>query len=392
MAQLTLFDEEDRPPQAARLGPRLRALAAEGIYFGTSSWKYEGWLGSIYSPGRYSARGRFSQRKFEAECLAEYAATFPVVCGDFSFYQFPAPDYWRGLFEGVPGSLQFAFKVPEEITVAAWPRHGRYGTRAGQANGSFLDAGLFERQFTTPLGPYQDRVATLIFEFGTIPRSVFATAGEFAGRLDAFLGALPGGYRYAVEVRNTDYLGPGYFATLARHGVAHVFNAWTRMPPLADQADLPGVFTADFTVVRALLRAGRTYEQAVTRFSPYRAVGEPDPPTRDALVRIADRARAYGKAAFVFVNNRLEGQCPRPTHRSRGRCPSNRAGECDAAAPPDLRPSFVSTSLPGAESGSIGCIHSPPDAAPPVRPDHGPGVAFLSARVGKALQCRIMLV
>ena len=150
----------------------------------------------------------------------------------------------------MPGSLQFAFKVPEEITVAAWPGHARYGTRAGQSNGTFLDAGLFERQFAGPLEPYQDRVATLIFEFGTIPRSVFATAGEFAGRLDAFLGALPGGYRYAVEVRNTDYLVPGYFATLARHGVAHVFNAWTRMPALAAQAAMPGSFTADFTVVR----------------------------------------------------------------------------------------------------------------------------------------------
>src|SRR5262249_24419991 len=152
---------------------------------------------SIYKPERYTVRGRFSANKFEAECLAEYADAFPVVCGDFTFYQFPSPDYWRRLFGGAPASLQFAFKVPEEITVVAWPRHARYGPRAGQSNGSFLDAGLFERQFAGPLGSYQDRVATLILEFGTVPRSVVATAGEFAGQLDAFLGALPGGYRYA---------------------------------------------------------------------------------------------------------------------------------------------------------------------------------------------------
>jgi uncharacterized protein YecE (DUF72 family) len=309
MSQLTLF-QEDRPPQAARLGPLLRALTAQGIYFGTSSWKYEGWLGSIYSPGRYSVRGRFSANRFVSECLAEYAETFPAVCGDFSFYQFPSPDYWRRLFGRAPASLQFAFKVPEEITVATWPRHARYGTRAGQSNGSFLDAALFERQFAAPLEPYQDRVATLIFEFGTIPRSVCATAGEFACCLDAFLAALPGGYRYAVEVRNPEYLVPGYFAALNRHGVAHAFNAWTRMPSLAVQAELPGAFTADFTVVRALLRAGRIYEQAVARFSPYRVVGEPDPPTRDALVRIADRSRSSGRPAYVFVNNRLEGHAP----------------------------------------------------------------------------------
>lgn len=310
MAQLTLFESEDRPPQAARLAPRLAALAAQGVYFGTSSWKYEGWLGSIYSPSRYTVRGRFSAGKFEAECLAEYASTFPAVCGDFSFYQFPSPDSWRRLFGVAPASLQFAFKAPEEITAASWPRHARYGVRAGQSNPSFLDAGLFDRQFAGPLGPYQDRVAAVIFEFGTISRSVFSTAAEFARRLEPFLEALPGGYRYAVEVRNPEYLVPGYFATLTRHGVAHVFNAWTRMPALAAQAALPGASEADFTVVRALLRAGRTYDQAVSKFSPYRDVVEPDPPTRDALVEITDRARRCGQPAFVFVNNRLEGNAP----------------------------------------------------------------------------------
>src|SRR5262249_35921697 len=120
MAQLTLFDD-DRPPQATRLAPRLRALADQGVYFGTGSWKYEGWLGSIYTPSRYPVRGKVSRRKFEAECLAEYAEIFPAVCGDFSFYQFPAPDSWRELFGETPDSLQFAFKVPEEITVATWP-------------------------------------------------------------------------------------------------------------------------------------------------------------------------------------------------------------------------------------------------------------------------------
>jgi hypothetical protein len=121
---------------------------------------------------------------------------------------------------------------------------------------------------------------------------------------------VPGGYRDAVEVHNPEYLVPGYLETLKTHEIAHAFNAWTRMPPLAAQADLPGALTAAFTVVRALLRAGRTSEQAVTRFSPYRTVGEPDPPTRDAIAGIADRARSSGKPAYVFVNYRLEGHGP----------------------------------------------------------------------------------
>jgi uncharacterized protein YecE (DUF72 family) len=304
-----LFDD-DRPQQAARLAPKLRALAGQGIYFGTSSWKYEGWLGSIYSPDRYTVRGKLSRRKFETECLAEYAETFPVVCGDFTFYQFPTPDYWRRLFGETPSTLRFGFKVPEEITVATWPGHARYGTRAGQPNRSFLDAGLLQRAFAGPLDAYRDRVATLIFEFGTFSRKDFAAPSEFASRLDAFLAALPTGFRYAVETRNSEYLSRDYFAMLAGRNTAHVFNAWTRTPDLGTQAELPGAFSADFTVVRALLRRGQTYEQAVKRFKPYRETQEPDPATRAALARLAERARRLGQAAFLFVNNRLEGNSP----------------------------------------------------------------------------------
>ena len=311
MSMLPLFDDEDeKPPQAARLGPKLRALADQGVYFGTSSWKYEGWLGSIYSPDRYTTRGKFSRAKFEAGCLAEYAETFPVVCGDFAFYQFPSPEYWRRLFEGTPRSLLFGFKVPEEITVARWPGHARYGPRAGQENAGFLNAGLFLDAFARPLEPYMGRVATLIFEFGTFARSTFPRLDDFLDRLDPFLTALPGGFRYAIEIRNSEYLQPGYFTLLASHGVAHVLSAWTRMPELQAQMELPGAFTTDFTVVRALLTKGRTYELAVRAFEPYRLVQEPNDPAREAMRGIAERSRALRKPAFLFVNNRLEGHAP----------------------------------------------------------------------------------
>ena len=96
----------------------------------------------------------------------------------------------------------------------------------------------------------------------------------------------------------------------ARHNVAHVFNAWTRMPSLTDQIAIPDAFTADFSVVRALLQHGRTYEQAVDLFEPYEKVQNPDPSTRGALRQIADRAVRKKQRAYVFVNNRLEGNAP----------------------------------------------------------------------------------
>lgn len=58
-------------PQAARLAPKLRALADQGVYFRTSSWKYKDWCGSIYSSDRYVTRCKFSQAKFEENCLTD---------------------------------------------------------------------------------------------------------------------------------------------------------------------------------------------------------------------------------------------------------------------------------------------------------------------------------
>jgi hypothetical protein len=89
----SLCPEMDLPEQAARLAPRLKSLADEGIYFGTSSWKYPGWLGSVYAENRYKTRAKFSQKKFDENCLAEYAQVFPTAWGDFAFYQFPNQDY-----------------------------------------------------------------------------------------------------------------------------------------------------------------------------------------------------------------------------------------------------------------------------------------------------------
>jgi hypothetical protein len=103
---------------------------------------------------------------------------------------------------------------------------------------------------------------------------------------------------------------PEYLGLLADRNVAHVFNAWTRMPALDDQARLDEAYTADFSVVRALLVRGRSYEQAVSTFEPYRQIQEPNEGARDGMVEIANRARARKKPAFLFVNNRLEGNAP----------------------------------------------------------------------------------
>ena len=305
----TLFDEPSSFDRDA-LAARLRRLAAEGIFMGGSSWKYEGWIGQIYTRANYLSRGRFSRRLFESACLREYALTFPVVCGDFAFYQFPTPEFWAKLFALAPEGFQFAFKVPEQITCKMFPAHPRYGPQAGRQNESFLDSEMLKEMFLRPLWPHRHQTALLIFEFGTFSRRAIAAPDEFLRRLDAFLAALPPHFRYAVEIRNPEFLQPDYFACLRARGAAHVYNAWTRMPELRRQIDIPESATAGFLVCRALLRQGRPYEEAVAMFSPYSEIRDPNPETRDALRILIRRAREQRTLAFLFVNNRLEGNSP----------------------------------------------------------------------------------
>jgi hypothetical protein len=63
-------------------------------------------------------------------------------------------------------------------------------------------------------------------------------------------------------------------------------------------------------VARALLREGRSYEDAVKTFAPYERVQDANPAGREALRHLVNRARAERARAFLFVNNRFEGNAP----------------------------------------------------------------------------------
>jgi uncharacterized protein YecE (DUF72 family) len=307
----TLFDLHIPPSfDRDRLRDRLQEFAARHIYIGGSSWKYEGWLDQIYTRSRYLTRGRFSKKLFEETCLQEYASVFPAVCGDFSFYQFPPDAFWARLFGQTPERFRWGLKIPEQITVPTWPVHPRYGAVAGLANPSFLDAGLLESGFLKPLEPFRGQVGVLIFEFASSVRNVFPKAADFVTVLDPFLSSLPAGWHYGVEIRSAEFLDPRFFDCLRAHNVAHVYNAWTRMPGIHEQLAIPGSRTSDLMVARALLKRARPYEDAVQMFSPYTQVQEVNEEVRSALREIVDVAMVDGVPAFVFVNNRLEGNSP----------------------------------------------------------------------------------
>jgi uncharacterized protein YecE (DUF72 family) len=296
--------------QREQIGAQAGALAREGVFIGTSSWKYPGWCGQLYDRGRYEWRGRFAESRFNARCLAEYAEVFKTVCVDAAYYTFPTAASLEGLAAQVPEGFRFALKVTDTITLRKFPKLARFGLRAGQRNEDFLNAGRLAEAFLGPCERIRPRVGLLIFEFSRFYPADYAQGRAFAADLDRFFGRLPRGWPYGVELRNRGWLEPDYFDCLARHGVAHVFNSWDAMPSVGEQMALPGSRTNPGLVgARFLLKPGRKYEEAVKAFAPYDAVKEPNAEARAAGRALIAEGRAAGpkRATFLFVNNRLEG-------------------------------------------------------------------------------------
>ena len=111
-------------------------------------------------------------------------------------------------------------------------------------------------------------------------------------------------------MRNQNWLQPEYFAMLRSHGVAHVFSSWSRMPSVAEQLAVEGSDTADFIVSRLLLKPGRTYEQAVKTFQPYKSVQEVNPEVRISVKAMVERLMEKKRKGWIYINNRLEGCAP----------------------------------------------------------------------------------
>lgn len=278
------------------------------LRLGTSSWAYEGWQGLVYH--RTYPKNRFSQ-----DTLAEYATyavngapLFRTVGIDHSFYRPAGVKQLAHYAEQVPENFRFCSKVWEEITIPAYANLPRYGVKAGKPNPRFLDADAFRDLVLEPaqagLGA---KLGPLIFEFqrwGTGDPS-------FLDKLDHFLEQLPSGIPYATEVRSPALLGSRYRDILKSHQVAHVYNHWTAMPPIADQHQrLEQSFTAPHVVVRLLTPLGLKYEKAVERYKPYDRIVQPQLQMRQETVELTKQAVRESRSTYVLVNNRAEGCSP----------------------------------------------------------------------------------
>ncbi len=289
-AALPLPHLDDDRRLAARLRPR--------VLVGPSTWTFPGWAGLVYPPG--TGREELVDRGLER---ASRYPLFRTVGIDRSHYAPLTDDDLRRYAEQLPPGFPCVIKAWNALTTPT--------LEGGAPSPAFLDSRVCEERVLLPLArSFPDHVGALVFQFPPLSPRDLPHPDAFAERLDAFLGALPTAFPYAVEIRNRELLRPGYLEVLARHRVAHVLNLWERMPDVSRQLAIPGILTAPHVVCRLSLPPGNRYEDQKRKFAPFDRIVAPNEAARAGIVALARLCASAQRTLFITVNNKVEGSSP----------------------------------------------------------------------------------
>ncbi len=194
------------------------------IRLGTSSWSESSWVGSFYPAGTAPK-----------DQLALYAQRFSTVEADVTYYRVPSRAMVRGWRERTPEGFALAAKFPRSIV------HGGDGSKPERERVLVWEHAQADTEaFLEHMSELGPKLGPLVLQFPYFNRGLFRSFEEFAGRLEAYLERLPKG-RYAVELRNKDWIEPALFDLLARHGAALVLVDIAYMPHPAEWAERVGL-------------------------------------------------------------------------------------------------------------------------------------------------------
>lgn len=195
------------------------------LLIGCDGWNWDDWVGVLYPEGTPKSR-----------YLNEYARRFNFVEVDSTFYRIPtksAVAKWR---DQTPDGFLFAAKIPRGVT------HTRFRGDYRERLSYYLEV----------MGELGKKLGPLLFQFRYYRQSEFSSVSAFLDAFEPVLASLPPEYRFAVEVRNKEWVSPELLDALRRHRIAFVLLDH----PWAERADLLleriDAVTADFCYIRWL--------------------------------------------------------------------------------------------------------------------------------------------
>ncbi len=195
----------------------------DNLYLGTVSWSKQDWVGSFY-PANVKP----------AEFLETYARAFRTVEIDATFYRIPSRSMVDGWRDRSPKGFVFAAKVPRVITQV------KVLSNCQEEFSTFL-------RNMEPLG---DKLGPLLFQFPYFNKNAFASREQFDKLLRPFLKSLPKGFRFALEIRNKNWISWDFLELLREHSVGFTLLDQVWMPSIETLAQALDLVTGDFCYAR----------------------------------------------------------------------------------------------------------------------------------------------
>ena len=300
------------------------------ILIGTASDRYAGWIGQIYSAGRYEkgitrrshkvGDKTFNEETLPVESVTEYFEHFPLLEIDYTFYRLllekdgkPTPNFHvlKSYRQHMKEGDLLLMKVPQVI-IARKLRRGNGFVE----NELYLNPELFVKQFYQPaveiLGPC---LHGFIFEQEYHRKNERFPIFKLTQDLDEFFGKIPKDRRYHLELRTEAYLVDPVFDVLKKHGVGLVFSHWTWLPPLRKQfGKVRGKFfnSGRQGVIRLLTPLRMGYEESYAKAFPFDKMvsGMLDGEMIEDTVKIVKEAIKDKIQVNLIINNRAGGNAP----------------------------------------------------------------------------------
>ncbi len=249
------------------------------LRIGTSAFTAAGWETAFYPRGMKPA-----------DYLTFYATKFNAVEVDSTFYRSPSKATVQGWDRKSPDGFLFAAKVPRSIT------HDKV----------LADCEAEFKEFVQTMDLLGGKLGPLLLQFGYFNKKAFVGVNDFLARLRPFLKKLPKDHKFAVEIRNKNWLVPQFIETLREHGVALALIDQSWMPRPAQWFEKFDPITASFTYVRWLGDRKGIEEQTKTW----------DKIIMDRRAELFEWAEILGKVhkrkiqILAFANNHYAGYGP----------------------------------------------------------------------------------
>jgi uncharacterized protein YecE (DUF72 family) len=249
------------------------------IHIGTSAFTATGWEGSFYPAGMKSA-----------DYLTYYATKFDTVEVDSTFYRTPSASTVRGWYEKTPKGFIFAAKVPQVIT------HEKV----------LKDCETDFKAFLNAMDNLGEKLGPLLLQFGYFNKKAFIGVNDFLARLVPFMKKFPKGRKFAVEIRNKNWLVPQFIEALRDRNVALALIDQSWMPRPSVIFDRLDPITSDFTYVRwlgdrkGIEQRTKTWDEVIVDRS-----GE-----LSEWVEILRKVHKRRIQIFAYANNHYAGHAP----------------------------------------------------------------------------------